>query len=145
MPSTTGMPRSPSQASRLLVARHDEWWADISRTTTAMTCGLSDSRSSAFDAVVADLRGRHHHDLPEVGRIGEDLLVPGEVGREDHLAGCGGKRTARSSREPRAVFEQHVSRVQRLPLIVPVPSSDRPAVSPGPWQGPLPAPAVGAA
>ena len=40
----------------------------------------------AVDAVVPDQRVGHRHDLPLVGRIGEDLLVPGHRGVEDDLA-----------------------------------------------------------
>ena len=37
------------------------------------------------DAVVADQRIRHHHVLARVGRIGEDLLIPGHGSIEDDL------------------------------------------------------------
>ena len=38
------------------------------------------------DARVADVRGRHHHDLTVVRRVGERLLVAGHAGVEDRLA-----------------------------------------------------------
>ena len=38
------------------------------------------------DAGVADVRIRERDDLPAVGRVGEDLLVPGDRGVEHHLA-----------------------------------------------------------
>ena len=38
------------------------------------------------DAVVADLRAGHDHDLPAIGWIGEDLLVAHHGGVEDDLA-----------------------------------------------------------
>lgn len=41
------------------------------------------------DAGVADLRGGHDEDLPEVGRVGEGLLVAGHGGVEDDLGGLG--------------------------------------------------------
>ena len=37
-------------------------------------------------AVVADLRIGQHHDLPGIGRIGEDFLVAGDRGIEDDFA-----------------------------------------------------------
>ena len=39
------------------------------------------------DAVVADEGIGHHHDLPSIGRVGEDLLVARHCGVEDDLAG----------------------------------------------------------
>ena len=38
------------------------------------------------DAVVADVRIRQRDDLPAVARVGQDFLVAGQRGVEDHLA-----------------------------------------------------------
>ncbi len=58
------------------------------------------------DAVVPDHRRGHHHDLAEVARIGERLLIPGQVGGEHHFAerGIDGARASfrRTRRRPRA-------------------------------------------
>src|SRR5262249_44421897 len=62
-----------------------------------------------IDAVVADHRGGHHHDLTEIGGIGEDLLVPAQICGEDDFRVGGLKREGRRSREPGAVLEQDVS------------------------------------
>ena len=61
-----------------------------------------------IDAVVADHRGRHHHDLPEIRRVGEDLLVARQVRGEDDFGVRPLERDGRRSGEPGAVFEQHV-------------------------------------
>ena len=42
---------------------------------------------AVVDAVVAELRDGEGDDLSRVGRVGEDLLVAGVAGVEDHLAG----------------------------------------------------------
>src|SRR5437870_13098822 len=64
-----------------------------------------------IDAVVADHRRRHHDDLAEIRRVGEDFLIPGEISREDDLGIRGLERHRRGAGEPRAVFEQHVGGV----------------------------------
>ena len=56
-------------------------------------------------AVVADLRIRQHHDLPGIGRVGEDFLVSGDRGIEDHFARAFDGRTKTLSLEDRAVFQ----------------------------------------
>src|ERR1700746_1284614 len=57
------------------------------------------------DPVIPDHRRRHHDDLTEVRRIGEDFLVPGEIGREHHF-GAGALEIHRcGAREPGAVLE----------------------------------------
>src|SRR5262245_18088274 len=55
--------------------------------------------------VVADVRVGHRHDLPFVGWIGQDLLIPGHRHVETNLAaGRGGRAEARPVKD-RAVFE----------------------------------------
>src|ERR1051326_8746957 len=39
------------------------------------------------DAIVANLRMRHHHHLAAVRRVGDDLLVTGDAGVEHDLRG----------------------------------------------------------
>ncbi len=50
------------------------------------------------DAVVADVRLRHHHDLAAVGGVGQDLLVAGHRGVEDDLAEAGARARRRGRR-----------------------------------------------
>ena len=45
-----------------------------------------DSTSFAIASGIADLRVGEGHDLPGIGGIGEDLLVAGHRGIENHLA-----------------------------------------------------------
>src|SRR5207302_6885448 len=61
-----------------------------------------------IDAVVADHRGSHHHDLPEIRRVGEDLLVAGQVRGEDDFGVRSLERYRRGTGEPGSVLEQHV-------------------------------------
>ena len=51
------------------------------------------------------MRIRQRDDLPAVARVGEDFLVAGERGVEDHLAGRRAGRADRSAHEHRAVGE----------------------------------------
>ncbi len=47
-PSTTGMPASASHSIERQSARQLDGWRDSSRTTIPLTCGRSDSMSSAL-------------------------------------------------------------------------------------------------
>ena len=60
------------------------------------------------DPDVADLRRRHRHQLPGVGRVGEDLLVAGHPGGEDRFAHGDHVRAEGATREHRAVREDEV-------------------------------------
>ena len=60
-------------------------------------------------AVVAHLRGRHHHDLLGVGGIGEDLLVPAHRGVEDNFPNAGPAGTVPGASEDSPVLEEKVS------------------------------------
>ena len=64
--------------------------------------GLGVSRG---DAVVADLRGGHGDDLPEVGGVGENLLVARHGGVEHTLAGDGGGGTKSETVIHGAIFQ----------------------------------------
>ena len=60
------------------------------------------------DAIVADHRRGHHHDLPAVRRIGEDLLVAAHVRREHDLGDrrCLTARRGQLARKKGSVFEK---------------------------------------
>src|SRR5882724_11780683 len=53
-----------------------------------------------IDAVVADHRRRHHHDLAEITRVGECLLIASEVGGEDDLTESRVETTPGRTRKP---------------------------------------------
>ncbi len=63
-------------------------------------------------AVVADLRVGEDDDLAGIGRVGENFLIAGEGGIEDHLAGPFGGRTKTPALEDRAVFQGEDCRIQ---------------------------------
>jgi hypothetical protein len=63
------------------------------------------------DAVVADQRIRHHYVLPGVGRIGEDLLIPGHGGIEDDLSQRRPWSPETVAVETAAVLEEKVRRI----------------------------------
>ena len=56
-------------------------------------------------AVVADFGGRERHELARVGRIGNDLLVPGHACVEDRLAGAVVRIAEGAAVKDRAVCE----------------------------------------
>ena len=56
-------------------------------------------------SVVADLRGRHRHDLSGVGRVGQHLLVAGHAGVEDHFSARLARRACGNTSVPSAVLE----------------------------------------
>ncbi len=56
-------------------------------------------------AVVADLGIREHDDLAGIGGIGEDFLIAGDGGVEDHLAKSVFLRTKALALEDRSVFQ----------------------------------------
>src|SRR6185503_11026083 len=62
-----------------------------------------------IDSVVADHGRGHHHDLAEVGGVGEDLLVPAQIGGEYDFCVRRLERQRRGSGEPGAVLEEDVS------------------------------------
>ena len=76
---------------------------------------LGPARLDVFrgDAVVANLRTGHRDNLPGIGRVGQDLLIPRHVCVEHHLAVRLPGRPGRGPAEPRAVL-QHKYRVHRL-------------------------------
>jgi hypothetical protein len=57
-------------------------------------------------ADVADVRIGERDDLPQVGRIGEDLLVAGEGGIEDDLSGGAARCADGGAAEGRAIRER---------------------------------------
>ena len=74
----------------------------------------ADLRAGAFvvglvDAVVADERIGHGHDLPVVRRIGEHFLVAGHGGVETHLADARAARAEGFALEHAAIFENQQS------------------------------------
>ena len=76
-----------------------------SRTMKPATCGRAIRWSSVVDAVVADERIGHRHDLARVGRVGEHFLVAGHAGVEDDFAEGLARRAKRAAGEDGAVFE----------------------------------------
>ena len=73
--------------------------------TKPATCGAARFLVAGGHAVVADLRRRHRHDLPGVGRVGQHLLVAGHAGVEDHFAARLAGRAGGDTAVPGAVFE----------------------------------------
>ena len=63
-------------------------------------------------AVITDLRVGENDNLPGIGGIGEDFLVPGNSGIEDNFAGTFGGRTKTPAFEDRAVFQGEDCRIQ---------------------------------
>src|SRR5439155_1649375 len=61
-----------------------------------------------IDAVIADHRRGHHHNLTEVGWVGEHLLVSAQIRGENDFRVSRFKREGRSSGEPGAVLEKDV-------------------------------------
>ncbi len=62
------------------------------------------------DAVIADHRRRHDHQLAQVGGIGEHLLVAAQIGGEDDLGAGGLELERRGSGEAGAILQEHVRR-----------------------------------
>ena len=62
------------------------------------------------DPIVPDVGGGHGHDLTAVGGIGQDLLVPGHGGVENHLARRGADGAEASSGKHRPVLERQNAR-----------------------------------
>ena len=71
-------------------------------------------RIDRVDAVVADLRVGHGHNLAGVARVGEDLEVPLERRVEAHLARRRARGAARAAVKDRAVGEHQQARSTRL-------------------------------
>ena len=67
--------------------------------------GLAGFRVFGVDAVVADLRVGHAHDLSAIGWIGDDLLVSGHGGVETNFPGGGSGGSEGGSMEIATVFE----------------------------------------
>src|SRR5689334_2017987 len=69
----------------------------------------------AGSAIVADERIRHRDDLARIRRIGQDLLIPGNAGRKDDLAGGAFyiQRSKRAAAEHHTILE-HQSRTLSL-------------------------------
>ncbi len=78
----------------------------------------------AVDAVVPLLRVGHADDLPDVGRVREDLLVPGHRGVEDHLARGLAGRAERLALEGGPVRQRQDGPLHRSAL--PSPWTNRP-------------------
>ena len=71
----------------------------------------SDVRAGGFevvfiDAVVPDLRCRQYNRLAAVGGVGEDLLIPGHVGREDYFRHGRRDRSDESAEKKGSVLEE---------------------------------------
>src|SRR5262249_59885601 len=64
----------------------------------------------------ADHRRSHHDDLAEITRVGEGLLIAGEVRREHNLTERRVDTATGQSREPCAVLEQNESGAIRHPV-----------------------------
>ena len=108
-PSSTGTPAAASQSSRLRVERQLDGWRESSRTTTPRHLRPLRLHVLGVHPVVPDHRRGHHYDLAEVARVGEGLLIPGEVGGEDHFPERRVDGTRGGSGEPGAVLEQNES------------------------------------
>ncbi len=67
--------------------------------------GLPRLHVDAVDPVIPDVRVGHRHDLPLVGRVGEDFLVAGHRGVEADLAARGSAGAEGLAVEYRPVFE----------------------------------------
>ena len=84
--------------------------APIRRHTRELTHDhAGDARAIRFDVfridpVIADHRRGHHHDLAEVGRIGEDFLIAAQVRGENDFSVGLLERQWRGSGEPGAVL-----------------------------------------
>ncbi len=76
-----------------------------SSMTKPRTWGARALGVEGVDAVVADLRAGHGDDLAAVGGIGEDLLVAGHRGVEDHLAEGSDGSAEGLAEEAAAVFK----------------------------------------
>src|SRR4029453_19447791 len=81
----------------------------------------------AVDAVVADVRVGHRHDLPGGGGIGQHLLVAAERGIEDDLAGHLAAVTEAQPLEERPVLERERGSRARPPPPPPAPPPGAPA------------------
>jgi hypothetical protein len=66
---------------------------------------LSRFRILVVDPSIANVRVGHHHHLPSVGGIREDLLVAGHAGIEYDLADLLPNRAEGAASENRAIFE----------------------------------------
>ena len=75
------------------MARQLEGCRLSSRTTTPADLRPAGLHVVGVHAVVADHRRRHHDDLAEVARVGERLLIAGEIGGEDHFTEGGVDRS----------------------------------------------------
>jgi hypothetical protein len=71
----------------------------------ALHKGLAGLLILTVHAVVADVGVSHHDDLSGIGWIGENLLVPGKRGIENHLAAEFPLGTKGAACEGAAVFE----------------------------------------
>ena len=69
------------------------------------------SRFKVFfvDAIVADLRRRHRHDLSEIRRIGQDFLIPRHAGIEDRFPAEGGRSSKRLAPKNCPIFKSEHS------------------------------------
>ncbi len=86
---------------RSKIAGHPAMFAD----NEAGQMGAAAFEVVFVDAVVADLRVRHGHDLATVAGIGEDLLVAGHRGVETDFAVDFALDPNRNARVDRAIFE----------------------------------------
>jgi len=89
-----GLVRPPVADQRAELADHE-----------AGAMGLPGFHVLEIDPRVADHRVGHRHDLPLVGRIGQDLLIAGHGGVEAHLPGSRSLRAKSVAAEHRTVFE----------------------------------------
>src|SRR6266511_82914 len=90
--------RAPVRGRRRQLANHD---TDDAGAVRFDVFGI--------DAVIADHRRGHHDDLAEIGGVGEDLLIPAQIGGEDDFRVGRLKWERSSSGEPGAVLEEDVS------------------------------------
>src|SRR5690349_18721908 len=65
-------------------------------------------------AIVADLRIGEDNDLAAVGWIGENFLVPGDGGIENHLTAAFDRRTKTDSLEDRTVLQGENCLLQQI-------------------------------
>src|SRR5690348_5218316 len=76
--------------------------------------GLDGFVIGQIGAIVADLRIGEDNDLTAIGRIGENFLITGDGGIEDHLTGSFDRRTKTDSLEDRTVLQGENCLLQQI-------------------------------
>ena len=106
IPSMPMMPCSARDSRRAIPLRGSCSTRLLSSRTTNPGPRAGGFPVLGVDAVVADLRVGHRHDLTVIARVGQDLLVAGHARVEDDLAVDFAPGAEGPAREHRAVFER---------------------------------------